>query len=137
MERRLAMPQLRKTDNMSSMLSLYNLVNAPLRTQGGKNEMEQLKEMMRNAISKFLSDEGMTYEELIDVLSCLKEAFASPIFNKNDYLSSIGISLDDYFSIKDALEQALGYKRKKITRHLIRNLNDLSERLEKIDKTQL
>lgn len=31
------MPQLRKTDNMSSMLSLYNLVNAPLRTQGKKN----------------------------------------------------------------------------------------------------
>ena len=96
--------------------------------------MEQIKELLRNATCKFLSDEGMTYEELIEVLSCLKEALASPIFYKDDCLSSIGITTADYLAIKDALDMALGYRRKRITRHLIWNLYNLSERLEKINK---
>ena len=37
-ERRLAMPTVRRDVNTSSMLSLYNLVNAPLRTQGRNNQ---------------------------------------------------------------------------------------------------
>jgi hypothetical protein len=108
------------------------LLIAPLRTQGGKIsiDMEQVKEMLKDSIGRFLSNERMTYEELYGILSELKTYFTLPIFNE-DFLSSLGITNTDYLKIKGAIDRALGYK-KMINKNTIKDLYDLSEILNHV-----
>ena len=76
--------------------------------------MEQVKEMLKDSIGRFLSNERMTYEELYEV-----------------FLSSLGITNTDYLKIKGAIDRALGYK-KMINKNTIKDLYDLSEILNHV-----
>ena len=92
--------------------------------------MEQVKEMLKDSIGRFLSNERMTYEELYGILSELKTYFTLPIFNEV-FLSSLGITNTDYLKIKGAIDRALGYK-KTINKKTIKDLYDLSEILNHV-----
>lgn len=101
--------------------------------------MEQIKEMLRNATSKYLSNDAMTYKELYDVFFELKKALNSP--HVDEILGSLDTNSDEHSELLSEIYQAIetlvnknNKIRKRLTKKLIGGLFNLTERLEKINK---
>ena len=92
----------------------------------------ETREKLKKAIGRFLFEEGLTYEELCDVISEIKDLLSSTEFS-SDFMESNGISTMDWISYENAFNEFFEHRHhKKISRHFIGKIFEFSKRLEKL-----